>query len=119
MSIGPDWHSQRCSEIVGQVTWLLLFQPDLELFTLVVEIAVKRHPGFRLPFEEGVVELLVVNVDLAHLGPRLLPHLRLEALLVLLLLERLAHLHDASFLDEVGQVKGRFLNTSFSLRQGG
>lgn len=37
-----------------------------------------------LPLEEGVVELLVVNVDLAHLGTNLLPHLGLHGLGILL-----------------------------------
>ena len=75
-------------------TWLLLLQPDLELLPLVIQILVERHPRIGLPLEEGVVQLLVVNVNLAQLGPDLLAHLRLHRLGVLLVLEGGAHLHD-------------------------
>lgn len=40
--------------------------------------------GFDLPFEEGVVELLVVDVDLSHLGTNLLPHFGFHGFGVLL-----------------------------------
>ena len=39
---------------------------------------------FSLPLEEGVVQLLVVNVDLAQLRPDALSHLRLHCLCVFL-----------------------------------
>lgn len=42
------------------------------------------HPRLGLVAEEGVVQLLVVDVDLAHLGAHLLPHLLLQRLVGLL-----------------------------------
>ncbi len=59
-----------------------------------------RHPWLGLPLEEGVVELLVVDVYLAQLGAHLLPLLGLHALRVLLLLQRFPHLHDPGFLQK-------------------
>ena len=59
----------------------LILSPDLELFALVVEVAVHRHSWLRLPLEERVVELLVVDVYLAELRPDLLPLLGLHPLL--------------------------------------
>ena len=47
---------------------------------LVVKVPVDGELGLHLPLEEGVVELLVVDVDLAHLGTHLLPHLGLHGL---------------------------------------
>lgn len=38
-----------------------------------------------LPLEEGVVELLVVDVDLAHLWANFLPHFGLHSFSILLL----------------------------------
>lgn len=40
--------------------------------------------GLGLPLEEGIVQLLVIDVDLPHFGTNLLPHLRLHRLLLLL-----------------------------------
>lgn len=41
---------------------------------LIVKVSMDGELGFNLPFEEGVVELLVIDVDLPHLGSHLLPH---------------------------------------------
>ena len=68
MSVRSHRHSKGGSQIIGEIAGLFLLQPDLKLFALVVEVAVQRHPWFGLPFEEGVVQLLVVDVDLAQLG---------------------------------------------------
>lgn len=40
--------------------------------------------GFDLPFEEGIVELLVVNVNLSHLGTDLLSHFGFHSFGILL-----------------------------------
>jgi hypothetical protein len=42
------------------------------------------HLGLGLEAEESVVQLLVVDVDLAQLGPNLLSHLGLQVLLLFL-----------------------------------
>jgi hypothetical protein len=47
---------------------------------LVVKVPVDGELGLHLPLEEGIVELLVVDVNLAHLGTHLLPHLGLHGL---------------------------------------
>lgn len=44
--------------------------------------------GLDLPFEEGVMQLLVVDVDLPHLGPNFLSHLGLHGFGVFLQGER-------------------------------
>lgn len=74
------------------------------------------HPWLRLPLEEGVVQFLVVDVDLAQLGPHLFSHLGLEAFLRLFFLESLPHLGDACSPDEVGQLERGLLDTTFSLK---
>lgn len=76
----------------------------------------RGHPRLGLPLEEGVVQLLVVDVDLAQLRPDLLSHLRLQVLRVLLLLKRGPHLHDAGLLDEVRKFKRRLFDASLALK---
>lgn len=51
---------------------------------LVVKVSVDGEFGFDLPFEEGVVELLVVDVDFSHLWTNLLPHFGFHGFGVLL-----------------------------------
>lgn len=41
---------------------------------LVVKVSMDGEFRFDLPFEESIVELLVVDVNLPHLGSYLLPH---------------------------------------------
>ena len=41
-----------------------------------------RHLGLGLPLEEGVVKLLVIDVDLAQFGAHLLPHLGLHTWII-------------------------------------
>ena len=55
---------------------------------LVVKVSVDGEFGLDLPLEEGVVQLLVVDVDLAHLGSNLLPHFGFHGFGVLLWSER-------------------------------
>lgn len=45
---------------------------------LIVQVPMYRELWFDLPFEEGVVQLLVVDVDLPHLGPNFLSHFGLH-----------------------------------------
>ena len=46
----------------------------------MVNFAMIRHPRLLLIFEEGVVQDLVVDVDLAHLGLHTFAHLLLKGL---------------------------------------
>ena len=62
------------------------------------------------------MQFLVIDIDLAHLGSHLLPHLGLHVLGLLLLRERLTHLHDARLLDEFGEVERGLLDTALSLQ---
>ena len=90
--------------------------------------------------EESVVQFLVVNGELPHLGADTFPGLLLERLRILLLVVSLTHLHYTSglegregggeggrkaethfkrlhtHLDKVREVKGRFLNPSLPLQ---
>lgn len=45
---------------------------------LIVQVPVYRELRFDLPFEEGVMQLLVVDVDFPHLGPNFLSHFGLH-----------------------------------------
>ena len=89
--------SSHRPELIREVPRLLLLEPDLELLALVVEVAVRGHPRLGLPLEERVVELLVVDVDLAQLRADLLAHLGLHRLAVLLFLGVKDYLNSARF----------------------
>ena len=82
---------------------------------LIVKVTMDAHLRFRLPLEKGVMQLLVVDVDLPHLRPDPLPHLGLERLLVLLLLQCLPHFHDAGCLDEFWQIERRLFDAALAL----
>ena len=81
-------------------------QRRLVLLALVVDVAVLGEARLGLELEEGVVEDLVVDVDLAHLGLHPLLLLALELLRVLLLEHARADLLDASRRDELGKLEG-------------
>lgn len=65
--------------------------------------------------EECVVQLLIINIDLAQFRPSSFPHLSFECLCLFLILKRCPHLHDARLFDELGQVEWRFFYTALSL----
>ena len=73
------------------------------------------HLRLGLMPEEGIVQLLVVDLNFAHLWSDFFSHLRLERLGVFLLGHSLSHLHNASSFDEFWQVERRLLETSFAL----
>lgn len=58
--------------------------PGLELLALVVQVAHDAEVGLALVLEEGVMEDLVVNVQLAHLGLHLVLLLLLQFLVLFL-----------------------------------
>lgn len=62
----------------------ILVKEMVKLWYLVVKVSMDSEFGFDLPFEEGVMELLVVDVDFSHLGTNLLPHFSLHSFGVLL-----------------------------------
>lgn len=64
-----------------------------------------RELGLDLPFEEGVVQLLVVDVDLPHLGPNFLSHFGLHGFGVFLQGHRDVSKADSS---------GKHINTEHS-----
>lgn len=51
---------------------------------LVVKVSVDGELWFDLPFEEGVVEFLVIDVDLSHLRTNLLSHFGFHGLSIFL-----------------------------------
>lgn len=51
---------------------------------LIVQISMNSELGFDLPLEKSIMELLVVDVDLAHLRPNFLSHFGLHSLCILL-----------------------------------
>ncbi len=63
------------------------FYPGFKLFALVVDLAQAGEVGFGLVLEEGVMQHLVVNVQLAHLGLHAVPLLLLQLLVLFLLLK--------------------------------
>jgi len=73
------------------------------------------HLWLCLPFEEGVVQLLIIDVDLSHFRPNTFAHLCLQCLLVFLLLQRLPHLHNAGRLDELRKIKRWLFYPAFTL----
>ena len=48
--------------------------PPRALPNLIVQVPVDGQLWLGLPLEEGVMQFLVVNVDLPNLGPNLLSH---------------------------------------------
>ena len=48
--------------------------PPCPLPNLIVQVPMDGQLWLGLPLEEGIVQFLVVNVDLPHLGPNLLSH---------------------------------------------
>lgn len=48
--------------------------PQPQLPNLIVQVPVDGQLWLGLPLEEGIMQFLVVNVDLPHLGPNLLSH---------------------------------------------
>lgn len=101
MRVTQPWSSdavnvQRCAHLV--------------LLALVVQVPVTRQLGLGLVLEEGVVQHLVVDVYLAHLGADALARLGLALLGGLLLHHRVADLRDARLRDELGQLEGRLLH---------
>ena len=57
-----------------------VFHSNLVLFTLIVDIAMRRGLGLLLILKESVMEHLIVNVDLAHLWLHAFSHLLLKCL---------------------------------------
>ena len=60
--------------------------PGFKLLALIVDLAEAGEVGLGLVLEEGVVQDLVVNVQLAHLGLHAVSLLLLQLLILLLLL---------------------------------
>lgn len=112
---GIGWDRERVLEFVRQIARPLLAQVGLELFAFVVELAKARHLWLGLVLEEGVVELLVVNVNLAHLGLDPLACLLLERRALLLLFDRVALCRDPRVGNEGGQLERRLLDASLAL----
>ena len=117
MGGGADRHAKGGAQVIGELAGLLVLHARLKLLALVVEVAHDGHFGLGLPFEEGIVQLLVVDVDATHLGSDAFAHFGFERFRLLLFLQSRAHLHNARLLDEVGQVERRLLNTTLALFQ--
>ena len=74
------------------------------------------HLWLCLPFEESVMQLLIIDVDLSHLRAHTFTHFGLQCFLILFLLQCLPHLHNASGLDKIWQIKWRLFYTTFPLQ---
>mmetsp|Transcript_7489 Transcript_7489/g.19479 ORF Transcript_7489/g.19479 Transcript_7489/m.19479 type:complete len:515 (+) Transcript_7489:672-2216(+) len=105
---------QRLGQLVGEHSGSLLAQRHLKLLALIVDVAVAREVRLRLELEKGVVQHLIVDVNLAHLGLHALLLLALELLRVLLLHDRRADPLDARRGNELGQLEGRLLDTALA-----
>jgi len=60
--------------------------PGFKLFALIVDLSQAGEVGLGLVFEEGIMQHLVVDVQLAHLGLHAVPLLLLQLLVLFLLL---------------------------------
>mmetsp|Transcript_12982 Transcript_12982/g.28101 ORF Transcript_12982/g.28101 Transcript_12982/m.28101 type:complete len:402 (-) Transcript_12982:2-1207(-) len=107
-------HAQGLLQRGAEVAGLLVHHLRLVLLALVVELVVPRELGLGHVLEERVVQHLVVDVELAHLGVRLLSALRLEPLLGLLLHDGLPNLGDSGGLDELRELEGRLLDAALA-----
>lgn len=74
-----------------------------------------RQPRPRLVSKERIVQLLIVDIDLAHLGLDPLPGLGLQFGRILLLFDRVPELHNPCILDKIRQVKGHLFDTALAL----
>ena len=53
---------------------------------LIIEITMNAHLWLRLPFEESIMQLLIININLSHFRPHTFTHLSLQRLLIFLFL---------------------------------
>ncbi len=61
--------------------------PGFKLFALIVDLPQAGEVGLGLVLEEGVMQHLIVDVQLAHLGLHAVPLLLLQLLVLLLFLQ--------------------------------
>ena len=93
-----------------------VLHPNLVLFALVVDVAMRSRLRFLLILEEGIVQDLIVNINLAHLRLHSLPHLLLQRLGFVGLCRLLTQLADASLLNEVWKLEGDLVDASLVLQ---
>lgn len=86
--------TQRLDELIAELSGLLGPQVRLELLALVVRLSEFRHGRLALEFEERLVQLLIVDVDLAHFGLDPFPRLLAEGLVGLFGLDGVTLLAD-------------------------
>lgn len=75
----PAWYNSGAGPGVSSY-------PGFKLFALIVDLSQAGEVGLGLVFEEGIMQHLVVNVQLAHLGLHAVPLLLLQLLVLFLLL---------------------------------
>mmetsp|Transcript_27332 Transcript_27332/g.73910 ORF Transcript_27332/g.73910 Transcript_27332/m.73910 type:complete len:436 (-) Transcript_27332:858-2165(-) len=109
-------HAQGLSQVFAQDSGLGILHARLKLLALVVHLPDLRQLGLGLVLKEGVMQHLVVNVHLAHLGLHPCALFGLQRLGALLLRVPLTHLPNACSLYEVWQLEGRLLDTPLALQ---
>ena len=67
VSIWSHRHPQGCSQVLTQVTRLLLFQPDFKLLLFVVQITMQGQLWHGLPLGKIIVLFLVVDVSFSQI----------------------------------------------------
>ena len=72
------------------------------------------HLRFSLIPEEGIVKLLVIDVDFSELWSNSLSHFCLHRLFGFFLLKRLSHFHDSSLFDKLGELEWGLFDTTLS-----
>lgn len=114
------WHvlldPQRRPQRRAQMTRLEVFHSDLVLLAFEVYVTMRSLLGLLLVLEEGVVQDLVVNLNLAHLRLHALPHLLLERLGIVCLASLLTKSTDSCLLDEVRQLEGYLVYATLVLQ---
>lgn len=61
--------------------------PGFKLLALIVDLPQAGEVGLGLVFEEGIMQHLIINIQLAHLGLHAVPLLLLQLLVLLFLLQ--------------------------------
>mmetsp|Transcript_136776 Transcript_136776/g.381242 ORF Transcript_136776/g.381242 Transcript_136776/m.381242 type:complete len:233 (+) Transcript_136776:1318-2016(+) len=107
-------HAQRFLQRGAQLARPLGHHLGLVLLAFMVQVVVLGEFWLVGKLEEGIVENLVIDIELSHLRMYPVSALLLQRLGFLLLHDGLTDLRNASGLDEVGKLEGRLLHTALA-----
>ena len=93
-----------------------VFHADFVLLALEVYVTVRSLLGFLLVLKEGIVQHLVVYLNLAHLRLHSLSHLLLQCFSLVCLSSLLPQLTDARLFNEIRQLEWYLVYTALILQ---